>query len=199
VSEKKYKRLRRNSPDSEFWMYEPQYHHWNTRFRRDKVRVEDKKEVAKIYPDKEGIWHWWSSERGPNNENSGGNVGTQQLMYQKEMRDAVSRRGFYFRTEVTAIKDKEGGSILKGWFHLKITLERGKGAARVPIENGKPAEDLQKEGVLEPDVEFIIDRLMVSSRGLVLGRGGGIHAYYPALLHTAGVGQFVYVIIINIF
>jgi hypothetical protein len=32
---------------------------------------------------------------------------------------------------------------------------------------------------------------MVSSRGLVLGAGGNNQAFYPAMLYTAGVGEFV--------
>jgi hypothetical protein len=200
VSEIKYKRLRRNTPDSEYWMYEPQYHHWNTRFRRDKVRIENGQEVAKISPDKEGIWHWWSSERGPNNEKLyADNLLYQQLMYQNEMRDAVKRRGFYFRTEVTAIKDKAGpeGNILKGWFHLKITLERATGAARIPLESNEPRDLHEDEGqggtkgnprLLDEGKRYNIDRLIVSSRGTAWGMGAGHHNYYPSLVYTSGIG-----------
>jgi hypothetical protein len=201
--DKKKKKLRRNSPDALFWTDEPQYHHWNTRYRRDSVRVEGGK-TTPISVSPEGIWHWWSSENGPPSDSGyekGSFKSPSRLMYQHEMRDAVAKRGLYFRTEVTAITDKDSsdgsgiGNILKGWFHLKITLERGIGAARIPIDNNKEPEYLQgdpgKEKLLDDDKNWIIDRLIVSSRGLVLGKGARGVQSYPTPLYTAGVGQFI--------
>jgi hypothetical protein len=183
---------RRSTPGSNFWQFEPQFTHWNTRFRSEGHRYGRGPNSAQLTWDiwkKHGLWR----EPQSTAEND---------RFQDEMQYQVMDRGLYFNTEVTAIKDKIGadGKILKGWFHLKVTLERMPGAvSKSPFVKDASATGPQEGGApIDKEVDFLIDRLVISARGLTIAEGNrpakpgfNLHANEPVLAYTSGVGQFV--------
>ncbi|OXA55237.1 hypothetical protein Fcan01_08689 [Folsomia candida] len=103
--------------------------------------------------------------------------------------------GLIFLVDVTGIKSR--GRFLKGWFHLKVTLEidhnywEGRKVPETEDDREKEIDALRKR--------HILDKLMVTARGRILtsGRPTGNYGHVPSEPGPArrawvgGIGQFV--------
>ncbi|XP_035707083.1 uncharacterized protein LOC118435312 isoform X1 [Folsomia candida] len=98
--------------------------------------------------------------------------------------------GYIFRVDVTGIKSR--GRFLKGWFHLKITLDVDHNVFTLNATSPVPVIDRKR--VAEVLNNSVVDKLMVTARGRMATSGKPRAINVQGIIRRSwvgGIGQFV--------